>query len=426
MILTVARAGQRVKVGTAVRLPDLVGIGVLTAAFPSELVDLAIEEWDAREERHRMLPARVMVYFAMACAMYVDDGYVEVWNKLLSGLGWAKRYRQRKEVGMQPSAAALSKARVRLGSEAMAEVLETGMTPLVAGPDEAPWAYFHGLRALAIDGFTMNVAKTPENVAGFGMPGNGAGEGAYPQVRTVALAETGTRSLQGVQVGPLSDGEQTMARVLWPRLGPGDVVVGDRGFLSYEDLKAIIATGAHAVLRVNADTDLPVLRVLSDGSWISRIADPAASHRLRRKGLRGKDIPGIEVRGVEYTMVGDPDHPLGAGPQSELFCLVTTLLDPDRYPMDGFPDLYHDRWRIETAIGDVATRLRGGPDVVLRSKSPDMVRQEVYGLLCVYQAVRELINTGAEHADVDPDRISFTRALPAAARHFSDDAALSP
>jgi transposase IS4-like protein/DDE family transposase len=411
---------------TAVRLPDRIGIGVLTSAFPPELIDLAIEEWDVREERHRMLPARVMAYYAMACAMYFDDAYGEVWNKLLGGLEWARRYRRRRQVGMQPTTAALTKARARLGWEAMAEILEAGMTPLTAGPDEAPWAYFHRLRVLGVDGFTMNVAKTPTNVAGFGVPSNGDGSGAYPQVRVVALAETGTRSLQGAQVGPLTDGEQTMARVLWPRLGSGDVVVGDRGFLSHEDLTAIVATGAHAVLRVKADIDLPVLAVLSDGSWISRIADPKASRRLRRKGVASADIPGIEVRVIEYTLAGDPDHPLGAGAESELFCLVTTLIDAERYPMEGFPDLYHDRWQIETAIGDVETRLRGGPDVVLRSKSPDMVRQEVYGLLCVYQAVRALMNAGAEHAEIDPDRVSFTRAMQAAARHLSDDAAFSP
>ena len=125
-------------------------------------------------------------------------------------------------------------------------------------------------------------------------------------------------------------------------------------------------------------------------------------------------------------MAGDPDHPLGVGEESELFCLVTTLLDPDLYPMEGFADLYRDRWRLETAIGDIETRLRGGPDVVLRSKSPDMIYQEVYGLLCVYQAVHALMHAGAEHAELDPDRISFTRTMQAAARHLSDDAAFSP
>jgi hypothetical protein len=409
-----------------VRLPDRIGVGVLTAAFPPELVDLAIEEWDVRERRRRMLPARVMAYYAMACVMFSGDGYTEVWNKLLGGLTWAKRYRQRQQAGMQPTTAALTKARVRLGWEAMAAILDATTTRLDADAKAAPWAYFHGLRVLAVDGFTMNVVRAPATVAAFGVPGNGAGGGPYPQVRVVALAETGTGSLQGVQVGPLAEGEQTMARRLWPRLGSGDVVLGDRGFLSHADLAAIIAAGAHAVLRVKADVDLPVLRVLDDGSWISRIADPAASRRLRRKGMAGADIPGIEVRVIEYTVAGDPDHPLGAGETSELFCLVTTLVDPQRYPMEGFADLYGDRWRIETAIGDVETRLRGGPDVVLRSKSPDMIRQEVYGLLCVYQAVRALMNAGAERVGIDPDRISFTRTMQAAARHISDDAAVSP
>jgi hypothetical protein len=272
----------------------------------------------------------------------------------------------------------------------------------------------------------MNVVKTPEKVAEFGVPGNGGGDGAFPQVRVVALAETGTRSLQGVQVGPLADGEQTMARVLWPLLGPGDVVVCDRGFLSHQDLSAIVAVGADAVLRAKADTDLPVLEVLSDGSYRSRIADPQQSRRLRRRGVAAADIPGIPVRVVEYSVAGDPQDPLGVGAAGELICLVTTLMDPQAYPLEGFPDLYHDRWQLETAIGDVETRLRGGPDVVLRSKSPDMIRQEVYGLLCVYQAVRALMSVGAEHAQLDPDRISFTRTMQAAARHFSDDAAFSP
>jgi hypothetical protein len=125
-------------------------------------------------------------------------------------------------------------------------------------------------------------------------------------------------------------------------------------------------------------------------------------------------------------VIGDPDHPLGAGAESELFCLATTLVDEHAYPVGGFPDLYHDRWQLETAIGDMETRLRGGADVVLRSQLPDLVRQEVYGLLCVYQAVRTLMNAGAEHAGLDPDRISFTRAKQAAARHLSDEAAFSP
>src|SRR6266700_282246 len=273
----------------------------------------------------------------------------------------------------------------------------------------------------------MNVVRTADNIEHFGMPSNADGPAGYPQVRVLAMAETGTRSLQGVAVGTLAEGEQTLARTVWARAGAGDVVVGDRNFLSYEDLAAIIAAGAHAVLRVKAGVDLPVLKVLADGSYRSRIADPAASRRIRRRMAKvpAAQIPGIPVRVIEYTVESEPDAH-GEVEVSDLFCLVTTLTDPDAYPMVDFPDLYHDRWRIETAIGDVETRLRGGAEVVLRSQKPDLVRQEVYGLLCVYQAIRALIVAGAEHAGLDPDRISFTRAREAAARHVSDNAAFSP
>jgi len=408
-------------------LPDLVGVGVLTAAFPPEVVDLTIEQWDVREQRSRLLPARLVAYYVMACVLFMDSAYGEVWNKLLSGLSWARRYRTRRLVGMQPSAAALTKARGRLGPEAMQGLLETSFGAKVADPEQAPWGYFHGLRKLAIDGFLVNVPRTPENVQAFGMPANAGGPVGYPQVRVVALAETGTRCLQGVALGGLAEGEQPLARRLWPRLGAGDVVVGDRNFLSYEDLKAILATGAQAVLRVKAGVELPVLRRLSDGSWISRVADPTASRRLRRRKQKvpAAQIPGIQVRVIEYTVETEPDSH-GEHQVSELFCLVTTLTDEHAYPLQDFPDLYHDRWQIETAIGEVETRLRGGADVVLRSRKPDLARQEVYALLCLYQAIRHLIVAGAQHAGLDPDRISFTRARDAAARHASDDAAFSP
>jgi hypothetical protein len=400
---------------------------VVTAAFPPDLVDAAVDICDGREQRRRTLPARLTVYFALAMVLFFDSGYGEVWNKLLTGLVWAKTFRARREAGMAPSTAAITKARARLGWEPLGELLELVMVPVAAGAAEAGWAYWRGLRKLAIDGFTMNVAATEGNDAEFTRPRNEKGEGAFPRVRVVALAETGTRALQGVRVGPLSVGEQTMARALWPLLKPGDLVVADRLFLSHEDLAAVIAAGAHAIFRVKAGVDLPVLSVLPDGGYLSRIADPAQARGLRRRKTDPADIPGIPVRIIEYS-VSPEDGPNvgGEGEGGELFCLATTLLDHEIYPMAEFPDRYAERWELETAIGEVETRLRGGPEVLLRSKSPDMVRQEVYALLCVYQAIRHLITTAAEDAAIDPDRISFTRTVQAVRRHLSDEAAFSP
>jgi Insertion element 4 transposase N-terminal/Transposase DDE domain len=419
----VARAGQRVRAGGEAPLVDRIGIGVLTAAYPPDLVDAAVDLCDARELRKRDLPARLTVFYAMAMVLFFDCGYGEVWNKLLTGLSWARTFRLRRENRVQPSPAAISKARVRLGWEPLAELLGMSMVATQADPKDAPWAYWRGLRTLAIDGFTMNVQASKANDVEFGRPSNEKGEGAFPQVRTVALAETGSRTLQGVQVGPLSVGEQTLARRLWPLLSAGDLVVADRLFLSHEDLAAVAATGAHAIFRVKAGVDLPVLAVLPDGSFLSRIADPEQANKLRRKKTPPADIPGIAVRVIEYSVRADDDPDTTPG---ELFCLATTLLDHQAYPLREFPDRYAERWQIETAISEVETRLRGGPEIVLRSKSPDMVRQEVYALLCVYQAIRHLIATAAETAGIDPDRISFTRAVQAVRRHVSDEAALSP
>ncbi|NRQ36883.1 transposase domain-containing protein [Nonomuraea sp. NN258] len=177
-------------------LPDRIRVGVLTAAYPPDLVDAAVETWDARELRKRDLPARLMVYYAMAMTLFMDCGYGEVWNKLLTGLAWARTFRRRREARMQPSPTAISKARVRLGWEPMAELPGLSMVPAYSGPEQAPWAYWRGLRKLAIDGFTMNARACLANDAEFGRPSNEKGEGAF------ARRTRGGAALQEPRHGP--------------------------------------------------------------------------------------------------------------------------------------------------------------------------------------------------------------------------------
>jgi hypothetical protein len=216
-------------------------------------------------------------------------------------------------------------------------------------------------------------------------------------------------------------GEQTLAEELLGLLGAGMLVVADRNFLSHAALARALGSGAHVLWRAKADTDLPVLAVLPDGTYLSRIADPAASRRLRRKGKTGADIPGITVRVIEYSVATADD-----GDVSELFCLVTDLLEPGDLSAADAAVAYAQRWQIETAFAELETGVRGGPAVVLRSKSPDMIRQELYALLCVYQAIRTLICHAADTEHLDPDRISFTKAKEAIAARVSDAAAFSP
>src|ERR1022692_834006 len=412
-----ARPGQQVVAGD--RLADRIGIGVLAAVFTPELVDRVVEQASVREQRTRTLPARVVVYYLLAMVLFFNSSYTEVWDKLVAGLDWARRFRERMEQGMQPSPAAITYARQRLGWQVMQRLMEDVAGPLAGQEQER--AFVSGMRLAAVDGMCLDLPDTPENGAEFGYPGNDAGPGPFPQVRVVGLGECGTRAVLGAALSPLATGEQPLTRQLLEKLRPGDLLLADRNFLSYGLLKDVLDAGVHVLWRAKSDVDLPVLEVLADGTWLSRIADPVASRRMRRKGAGPKDIPGIAVRVIEYSVTS------GDGSEvSETFTLVTDLLDPGLLTPEQAAGAYASRWQLETCFDELETSIRGGAAVVLRSKSPPMIRQEIYAMLCCYQAIRTLISHAADDAGLDPARISFTRARDAIRSRISDSGCFSP
>jgi hypothetical protein len=283
----VARRGQQVAAGD--RLPDRVGIGVLAKVFTPELVDRVIDEVGVREQRKRALPARVVVYYLLAMVLFFQSSYGEVGNKLVAGLEWAKRFRARWELGMQPTPAAITYARGRLGWQVMARLMEQVTGPLAG--QESTSAFVSGMRLVAVDGMCLDVPDTPENAEEFGYPGNGERRGPFPQIRVVGFGECGTRAVLGAACSPLARGEQALTRQLLDQLQRGDLLVADRNFLSHGLLSEVLAAGVHVLWRAKSDIDLPVLEVLSDGTYRSRIADPAASKRLRRKGADPRTSP---------------------------------------------------------------------------------------------------------------------------------------
>ena len=223
-------------------------------------------------------------------------------------------------------------------------------------------------------------------------------------------------------MSPLASGEQPLTRQLLARLQPGDLLLADRNFLSHGLLADVLAAGVHVLWRAKSDVDLPVLEVLPDGTWLSRIADPAASRRMRRKGASGgKDIPGITVRVIEYSVTSED-----GSETSETFTLVTDILDPALLTCEQAAAAYACRWQLETCFDELETSIRGGAAVVLRSKSPPMIRQEIYAMLCCYQAIRTLISHAAGDAGLDPARISFTRARDGIRSRISDSGCFSP
>ena len=398
------------------RLADRIGIGVLAKVFTPELVDRVVEQAGVREQRTRTLPARVVVYYLLAMVLFFQSGYGEVWNKLVAGLDWARRFRARLDLGMQPSPAAITYARQRLGWRVMERLLEETAGPL-AGQDQQS-AFVAGMRLVAIDGMCLDLPDNQENGAEFGYPGNDGGRGPFPQIRVVGLGECGTRAVLGAVTSPLATGEQPLARQLLGKLQPGDLLLADRNFLSHGLLAEVLAAGGHVLWRAKSDVDLPVLEVLPDGTWLSRIADPAVS---RRKGASGEDIPGIIVRVIEYSVTSED-----GSETSETFTLVTDLLDPALLSPRQAAGAYASRWQLETCFGELETSLRGGSAVVLRSKSPPMIRQEIYAMLCCYQAIRTLISHAAGDAGIDPARISFTRARDGIRSRISDSGCFSP
>lgn len=405
-----ARAGQ-VAPPVDERLTDRIGIGVLTWVFPRSLVDAVVAEAGRTEQRSRSLPSRVVVYFTLALWLYASYGYEEVMRQLSAGLArkhsWARGW-------TVPSTAALAKARQRVGAAPLRLLFERTARP-VAGPATAG-AFYRGWRVMALDGTVLDVPDSPANRRHFGKPGNDLGEGVFPQVRLVALAECGTHAVCGAAHGPLELGETTLTREVLGSLQPGMLVTAGRNLPSYGLWKQAVATGAALLWRVRSDWDLPVLESFDDGSYRSRLAPPGSRGRTR-------DEQGITVRVIEYTLSGPGHHP--GRPPDEVYRVITTILDPDDAPATDLAWLYRRRWEAESVIEELKVR-QGRSRTVLRSHSVEMVEQELWAMLLVHHAIRELICTAADEEDLDHDRALFTRALRMIRRSVTEQAASSP
>jgi hypothetical protein len=375
-------------------LSDLVSVGVLTRVFPPGLVDEVVAGAGRIEQRHRALPARVMVYFAVGMALYSEGSYEDVVAHLTDGLSWVSGWQ---DSYTPPSKSAIFQARTRLGSEPLAALFERVAKPI--GDQRTAGAWLAGRRLVAVDGTCLDVADTAVNAEFFGRPGVNKGEqAAFPQARVVALAECGTHAMFAAQVGTYAQSEATLTGSLLDRLEPGMLLLADRGFFSYALWRKAIATGADLLWRVRTDKAGPRpthLEDLPDGSWLAHLrrSTPASARR---------EEPML-VRVIDYTIDDGRDNPT-------TYRLFTTVLDPGQAPAVDLAAAYTQRWEIELAFDELKTHQRG-PRTVLRSKSPDLVLQEIWGHLCCHYAIRSLMAQAATHAGRDPDRVSFVAAL---------------
>jgi transposase IS4-like protein/DDE family transposase len=403
--------------------PDQVSLGVLVSTVSRDVIDAAVAACGVGERRAGgKLPAHVTAYLTLGLCLFADDDYEEVAIKVTGSLD---RWGCWDAAWSPPTSSGISQARKRLGRKVFAEVFEGVAEPV--GGMFTRGAMVREWRVLAIDGFEVDLPDSKENAAEFGYAGSGANRSAYPKARVVALSECGTHAFLAAEVAPYKVGERTLAQRLYGRLQPDELLTADRGFYSYQAWGLAAGCAAALVWRAPAGLELPLVQVLADGTYTAVLVNPklraGRRERVIAAAAAGHELDpedGYLVRVIEYHV---PDRE-GNG-TGELITLITTIIDPADARADELADTYHLRWEHETGNDQLKTHLRG-PGKVLRSRLPDLAHQEIWAWLTVHYAISVLIARAAEAADLDPDRISFTRALRIVRRTATGTADISP
>lgn len=414
--------------GSSRKLVDYISVGILTRVIPREIVDDVLVRTERREQRKRLLPAHVVVYYVLALALFCGDGYEEVIRKLVGGLRFLRNWSDKWSI---PTTSAISQARVRLGEEPMRELFERVAVPLARPGTLGSWYRRH--RVMAIDGVVLDMPDTPENNAEYVHSSGGRGAGAFPVARVVGLGECGTHAIVAATIGSWSTGERTLAPSLLEAVDESMIVLADRGFYSYELWLAGLDTGAALLFRASSNLVLPVIEALPDGSYRSVLLPPRRQSPIRKlakrrgSGTHG-DLTVLAERGtacrvIEYSITA-PSTGQSQG-ETETIRLITSLADHQTSPAVELAALYHQRWEFELSLREIEMYQMSGSRV-LRSKSPAMVRQEIWGMLIAHYAIRHLMHEVAETAGVDPDRLSFLRSLRLVRRSVADQAGFSP
>lgn len=375
--------------------PERFGAEAIAEVLPQELIDGALADSRVRDGRRHKLPVRLTAWLVILLCLFRDRSYVDLIRMVATATSWRGLWRR----GTPPTSSALSKARDRVGVSAMQRIYERSASKWI---EESAGLSFHGLRLTAVDGTCAKVPDSPKNNAWFGRPGASRGRSGYPQLRLVGLMDVGTRMQRAVRFGPYLTGEMTLARAIIPQIPAGLLLLLDRNFMSYDFLWDILQRGSHFVVRVKKNTKARVIRTLGPGDTLVEIDVP---HHWR------KDRPDLPrtwtLREIRYR----PED------GKEEIRLFTSLLDADEIPGEEIADCYHERWSEETGIEEIKTRLGMVTtitrSVLVRSKTPKRVEQEVWALLIAYNALRMTMVRATESAPqrTAPTRVSFTSAL---------------
>jgi hypothetical protein len=406
-------ARTKAVLGAGARLADHLAVAYLAMNCPLQRVRQVLQELGAQSKRRRDLPAEVLVFYVMALCLYRRAAYEEVLRVVVEGL----RSVYGDEIGETVAGkAAISQGRTRLGSEPLARLY--AMQVQAIGPQGMPGVWYRDLRVMGLDGSTLEVADEAANAQHYGYPGASRGSSAFPQLRFAALAECGTHVLVGAQMGPYRTSEHELAMQVLECADASMLILADRGFVGYPMWRAANQRGSKLVFRLRENQVLPVERVLPDGSYLSTLYGSTKARRNVQRGLGSDEC--FTVRVIEYELKGAARDQ----EQTTTYRLLTNWLDPEQAPAAELAALYHRRWKIEEALDEIKTHLNDS--MALRSKTPELVRQEFYALLIAHAAIRRLMVMAAQQTSQAAEDLSFTAAVNVLRRRLPAAGAIPP
>ena len=387
-----------------IRISDNLTFAQLHRMFPLNVVQESLKAADKATIRNRELPNELMTYYPSLLCLYRDVSQQEVLRVMADGLTWLFGLNEFKITGKS----GISQARTRVGSEPLKEVFHRCAKPLAKAG--AKGCFYQDFRLVALDGSDLDLDDCPENAKYFGKSKNQHGDGAFPKAKIVALMEIGTRAAFAVSIGTNRSSENALALDVIPKLEPSSLCLADQLFMSWKIFDQAKKTGAQLLFRARLDRVLPVEERLSDYSYLSTIYDSDDKKRTT----------GIKVRVLEYDIAVTRDRQTTV----HEYRLITTLMDETTYPLRELASLYHERWEIETMLDEVKTHLMNSQP--LRSRTPELVKQEIYGMMMAHYAIRSIMYEAAAMQKIDPDELSFTHSQNVIVRYLPKLGAFSP
>jgi hypothetical protein len=370
--------------------------GFLANICPKDLIDEILKKLNRHSKRNRQFPATAVVYFVIIMSLWREAPIEEIIRILVENINLIN---DNKNILKCPNKASISEARTKIGAEVLRQLANSVLKPVA--PLDFQQAWYNNMRLMAFDGSTFDLPDEQRNVEFYGYPSSGRGQPAFPQARVLSLVETGTRVVTAAEIGPYRRSETDMAKEIIKsgKLSTNMLLMADRGFYGYDLWSKALSTGAKLLWRAKINLILPEEKRLPDGSYISTVYDS------RNK----RNCEPIKVRVIEYKLnyKNNTEEKLIG---EQFYRLITNIFDYSSSPAHELAALYHERWEIETLYSEFKTGIFNN-STVIRSKTPILVEQELWGLIILHYALRLLMSQAAWETNIDPDKLSFKKTI---------------